>query len=544
LFQELNEQFILSHDLASPSAALANALEHGGLSHQQKDALVNAIQVDDLDPIIDPANIAEERLLDSSSSTGAQEAALLDDSAETELNDVFRDPLYPLQQALLVNDDRIGAFQAVKDLPADYFMLHSFRPLHRPINDQCPYCFESITNIIKNSKATSTATNRSLHPLLQTHINRCAALSTLDSTAPALLERYPMNINRDHIQGKARRRGNKTGVTGTGGATSVWKMHMVLAQALKKAVKKKEAIRCKDCPGKPIMYNVEFAKEHLLVVHNQWIGPKGSTAQLKEVRMREEWSAVSAGFPLAPYSTHDSRYHPDPGEYARFCETMYMERIQQTCEANVTGYGVYPQLEYEDIRLPEMDNDIKQDDKYRKISTRGELVVQDALCILCVNNPHLCWTERCSSHNQDAHQRQCLHRNLNLLLELDRTAENGDEILLTTAQWLWTPMGYKCPDPWCYQQARRFRNVLDLVYHLAGVHMFLALYQKTHAKTLLKQITWADTKALLAWLEGPAEAAAAYQRKKASKGKSAVEAEEALESDQSMGGYNSAVDSD
>jgi hypothetical protein len=486
-------------------------MEHG--SDEQRAILFTRNAIEPItDAVIDPELLAipathtapiDTKSADTAGSSSKSLPASYKDMSVSRTNSATVDfnPFSDVIRRYFDDNDRFGAFKAMVELPRDYRTLYAFRCNHEPLHEHCRSCGTDVRDIIGVQPGDAINFDKTNILRLQTHVNNCAATLASKALEPTLLARYSNTVTWHHLLNKQMRPKKNPGKNG--GPELVYNLKLNIQQLITVNLAKQRDIKCLSCPDKPIMYTLAFAEEHLLLVHGIWLPPiNNNDPAIKAERASGVWNARVAGFPLAPFSTHTGRYHPDPSEYARLCGQIVQERVIGPCE-DVEEYGVRSDIVIEVDCLVEDSRTAPCDNKYDEIMGRASLVVQDGLCLICANNP--------TYTNRQRAEPRCNHANcLHALLRSFQTAYDNSQEASTAYALAGNHIG--CPDPVCNRNGRQFDNILNFTRHIVAVHRFP--FRGIGSGKTLSALTFETLEDAISWAKADSPSQQKYKKKR------------------------------
>lgn len=379
----------------------------------------------------------------------------------------------------------LQTFETICAIPNESNILSfGFRPGHYPANGICPFCGTPVKDHSDERISESVSTFLKV-AADRRRVYACAAKQQAALIGPALLRRYPWEVETNPITGRTPNL-KKTDKIGFTNFDVVGLTHKASALLLQSRMHNRFA-KCKPCGVD--LPTLQLLREHVFVTHRVWLPPSvGPSIWTKRIGP-ENWTLENAAFPKPVYYTFDGRYHGDPLELYHFAQEYYESRIASP-SASVSSYGlrgdILP-LAANDRRISARDrNGNPCDTKYDYIRRPGGVVETEGLCMLCVNDTNLDWAARMFPHSTEfrkafrSHNKFCLRDRLEELYSLKEIADDPtfrrpdgvDYPFVHSYLWDSNEQRIRCPDPVCARSSRQFIDPLAWVRHLVGVHQY------------------------------------------------------------------------
>jgi len=404
-------------------------------------------------------------------------------------------PLLDVQKALFDEPademDLAATFDLFTSIPNDDKLLFKFRPGEWPVNEQCRSCGESVENIFQQKskvgfcKAAKKERNKTTYIIningrrspsvaaiqkLMVHVKECYPNLILDQHIDELLLRYPSHTFTNFHTAKPLR---NSMVKGDIGYPLAKLRRIVFANAYNKAsrlLRPDTYNRCQTCPEKPLLPTPNDAAQHQ-IIHGLYV--PGDEAKLRDRRYTGEWTKDVIQFPTPTYYNITGRYHWDPRDHYDTAKKI-LQDIYWCAPATVDKFGRDPSILYEPGELSEDDNGLPTDTRYKLVLGLHEMVLAQARCVLCVNDPAHDPRDAAKPYNTTknviSHNIFCVLTNFKLALQAKESYEDDPAQLPKPDHFLCRNGQLLCPDGVCLQNQRIFDNTLEMLQHFVAVH--------------------------------------------------------------------------
>ena len=147
-----------------------------------------------------------------------------------------------------------------------------------------------------------------------------------------------------------------------------------------------------------------------------------------------DWSIAAAKLPAVRWSWHDLSYHPDPRELEEFSKNYFYERIAEPAK-QFSRFGARIDMIISENDMVQDQCGLPSDERYVLKQDRAGAIEQEGLCILCVWNTALPWSERMAPTDRghsacSVHNKVCLHEAISgldrLFEQLNYVQTGGD----------------------------------------------------------------------------------------------------------------------
>jgi hypothetical protein len=414
-------------------------------------------------------------------------------------------------------------------MPENVKSMMDYRPGEAPLDGFCPGCNRLLIDILPPSTGSTPASRRKSHKgSCLAHVNGCSAKRVTDEAGRKLLDVFPARLAtcpwEQPVSEKIKSE-NKASVN-----PLPYEVHQLAANLDAGFNKKRGQNYTKTCSTcAEVFPSASLFKSHLVTDHDIFLPLVLITPSLKNKIENSVWDLEVLSLPLARFSHHDQRYHPDPRELDFFSESIYEDRFSHTPQH---GYGKRDDISYraEEEAMVTGVGAGTSDERYKVVKVDG-VTTGDGHCILCVNDPLLSWSDRMipfdNATDAAGHGSNCLRKRFTACIEHwrsqllkrdqavptfgpiappfigsgprvqaatdseDSVTSDGD-MRRKTAKGkrrvrpnkgerkpvdLRTPLmiddddGHLiCPDPGCMTQGHRFETLVTLAAHLVSVH--------------------------------------------------------------------------
>jgi hypothetical protein len=393
------------------------------------------------------------------------------------------------------------AINACIDMPATRGSCMAYLPGLHPINNRCAFCGKEFLFEVKRDNRELSESQGKPSTNAQ-HILTCALKRSLEYAEKSLITTYPSTSDTPLVAKSNSTRGTN--------------MHVLAFRLQKRGY----PFQCGISANCGQILSLSLARTHFATHHGLWIPPGSQSRQ--SYRASGAWDIGAADFPVM-YWHSPPRIIADPVAIESFCKSLFKTRIQLEGSTKPVRYGHRLDVSYPAHFDQGRTENRPPDSKYELLIVDG-ILKQPGICFFCAHSTSLSFTDRMRPwYFRDpfiAHRASCANRLIKSAInnladvsacegDTDGLEELDDDTFVVDGEIV-------CPDPVCLGTSIAFATILDLVQHLAVVHLINREAPETKAVKFtlapLEQYTFLSEESLMEWVNKGSKALEAKRK--------------------------------